>query len=202
MNGKEEKFFGALAEAGTLLGKMGDTLLTAADGKLSPEDMTGAVRSVHDDWRRAVPSLHEKLFRAFGEKAESEAARMLLAETESLLRSAEKLSEILTAAGLAKEEESRMILTLAAYAFRELSRIMGYSVTIRNDYMKAEARTQKLISYETRGREMLAGSIARLSEESGGMAAVKLRIYEIAEDILSGAAESSLYFQKLTEAFL
>lgn len=203
MNGKEEKFFGALAEAGTLLAKAGEALLASADGKLAPGEAAETIRGARGSWRQAQPALAEKMQRAFAAAPEAEAARLLLAETDALLRRTEKFAAFLFAAEFEKEEEGRRLETLIAYALRELSRILSYSLSIRADYMKAEARAQKLLAFEERGEEDLAAGIRRAAGgDDAGRTAVILRLYELTSDILSGAAAGSADFQKLTESYI
>lgn len=204
MNGKEEKFFTALAEAGRLLASAGGALLASADGKMDAGGVLGDIHEARGSWRRGMPVLAEKQQRAFGDAPEAEAARLLLSEMDALLRRTEKFAAFLFAAGLEKEEESRRLETVIAYALRELSRILAYSLTIREDYMKAEARAQKLLSFEERGERDLAEGIRRIAAGGidAGRAAVMLRLFELTSDILSGAAAGSADFQKLTESYI
>lgn len=201
MNGKEERFFENLCAGMNQCRDAGGLLRQVMTGEQTAEADYEEICRLEKEYRKQLPILHEKLEKAFSDRQRREAARQLTGNLAEMMREIQKITQNLYIGYSEAPEAINIMAELAACALLELSRMTAYSRTIRTDYMKVEARAQRVRNYEERGsRCFCEGMRALLAQESRPVYVMEWKeMYERTEKILDLAEESAEFFQKLMQ---
>lgn len=159
MNGKEIRFLEAFEEQARRAEEAGRILRQVTEGEAAAGEGWTQIRELASRTQAACPVLYEKMVRAFRERPEIETARRLLLAAETLMREAEELAARLALYGPAETDGLRVMAELVQHALHELARMAAYGRTLPDDYLKAEARAQRIRNYEARGAECFLASL-------------------------------------------
>lgn len=135
-------------------------------GTVAEQDGQNEIHKLALAERSARPLLYERMYRAFHGQAESETVRLLVEKAESLIAEADEVALLLLLYESSKDQRMAMLAELVQHALQELERMAGYSSTLEENYMKAEARAQKILNYEIRGTNCYREALRQLMEET------------------------------------
>lgn len=202
MNKKEERVFTLLTEDGELCYSGGQLLWKAIQTPDFREEAWQNIRTFRRG--REEKKCHVRGLLEHAWSGESLAAAKLLAEAvEKILTLEESLGGLLAAGNGKAPEAAVTSMELVLLGLEELKKIFGYSRTLREDYMKAEARHQKLSNYEERNSHVILSGLKVLYGENNPMQALfwKDGLGKTGE-ILEASLEAASLFQQLTEDHL
>ena len=204
MNSKEAKFFEELQKEGDRCAKAGAILYDAARGAMPAAEGYETIRQLRRGGRAALPGLHEKMQRAFGGETVIEDARVLVRKLDRLLNDMKDMAQLLSIYGTELPARLQESIELVRFSVLELSRMFGYMEHFQEEYMKAAARSQRILNYEERGDRAFRTGMAELFEASPDpLYVIRWKdLYERAENILDSAAGSAEFFQKVTQRYL
>lgn len=199
MNKKEEKFFNLLIEDGERCRSGGEILWGAVQDPVHREEAWQTIRNLY--WRREEEKCQVRYCLERAWEGEQRISAWLLIETmERILRGEEILGRLLAAEEGEIPEEMKTSMELAALGLEELKKIFGYSRTLQQNYMKAEARHQKLVNYEERGNLAVLSGMKALYAGGDAMRAVFWKDgLECSGELLHNILEAASLFQQLTE---
>ena len=202
MNKKEEKFFSLLMEDGDLCHTGGQVLGAALQ---NPEIREDAFQKAKGIWRtRREQKSHirgqlEKLWS--GEQRIT--AGLLIETTENILLLEESFGRLLALGEGQPPEAMETSMELVLLGLEELKKIFAYSRTLQENYMKAEARHQKIANYEARNSAVVLQGLKRIYMGDQMMPNVFWKDgFEITNEILEETLEAASLFQQLMEDHL
>lgn len=198
MSGKEEKFWEKFCESLVRLRNSGEMLQQLVHGTVAEQDGQNEIHKLVLAERSARPLLYERMYRAFHGKAESETVRLLVEKAESLIAEADEVALLPLLYEASEDQRMAMLAELVQHALQELERMAGYSSTLEENYMKAEARAQKILNYEIRGTNCYREALRQLIEETMSPASLvwQKEIYERLRHMLVVAADCAVLYRE------
>lgn len=204
MNGKELRFLEAFEEQARRADEAGRVLRQMAEGTADVGGGWAQIRELASRAQAARPALYEKMGRAFRERPAIETARRLLQAAETLMEEAEELAARFALYGPAEADGLRVMAELVQHALHELARMAAYSRTLADDYLKAEARAQRIRNYEARGADSFLASLRPLLETEGRLpeAMRQAPLYEGMRRMLRTAADCAALYGETVQGLL
>ena len=202
MKGKEEKFWEALYEASRRSSRAGAVMFAVMTGgdPCSEEELAEICR---ESWEAQI-ALLEEAHRLFRNESVWEASCLLLAHIFALPRDMRDMAKLFQAAGMEAPGRLSELGKLDCRAAEELEKIFGYAPQLEENYMKAEARCQRIRNYEKRGEACLREGMKALFTPGVDPAALILwkEGYERAGALLEKERETADLFQHVARHLL
>lgn len=204
MNGKEIRFLEAFEEQAQRADEAGRLLREMTDGDAAAAEGWQTIRELALRAQAARPALYEKMARAFRERPGIETARRLVQTADALMEEAEEAAARLALYGTGDAEGLRVMAELVQHALHELARMASYGETLADDYLKAEARAQRIRNYEARGADCFLASFQPLAaaEERLPEALRQAPVYEGLRRLLRTAADCAALYGETAQGLL
>ena len=197
---KEDKFFEALREFAGYAEKAGRLMLEAVEGKKDTEAAYHDVSSLKRDCCVSYGKLTEKMYKAYKDPSDLDVVRGI---TGRIYKTVGILKDLLSHMELGEvgnpPEEYRLMARLSAEALDEMKKTLDYTVDVGSNYMKMEARCQRIYTFEERGDECCRSAMRKLYNDEAH--AVRLiywkEIFDNLEEVLDASAGMVPLLQKL-----
>ncbi len=199
MTAKEEKFWELYREKGELFGKLAELL---SDAVKSPASME-TYKELGDLVRRRPfeeDRLAEKLYKAYKEPYKQHQAAELLSQSEDILRSGYDLIRLSYAAGGVHSSKALSDMAmLTAESLREWQKLSAYTSDIKENALRMEARTERLLAFEERSQSVMAQGIHEIYGTSSGAVLAEKEILFPLETILRLSVQNALILRRLLD---
>ena len=201
MSTKEEKFLESLRDYIKYCGRAGEILDSIMSEKVSSEEGFSALRNIKREGRTLQTQLIERLYKAFKTPSLANEAKGLVVRLDLLINGSKDVANTLSIfdKGEKKPEGIVLMAKLNKHAVIELVKIINYTVDVTANYMKMEARCQKIYSMEERGDDTYRETLSDLFYKNNDVM-YALRWKEILvdlESILDACAGIVPRFQRL-----
>ncbi len=196
---KEEKFWELYREKGELFGKLADLL---GDAVKAPASMI-AYKELGELSRRrpfAEGRLAEKMYKAYKDPYDQHEAARLLSQSGEILQGGYALIRMSYAAGAVHplQAVSDMAL-LTAEGLREWEKLAAYTADMKENALRIEARTERLLAFEERSQAVMAEGIHEIYRESSAPQLAEKEILFLLETILRLTVQNALCLRHLLE---
>lgn len=201
MSTKEEKFLESLRDYIKYCGRAGEILDSIMSEKVSSEEGFSALRNIKRESRTLQTQLIERLYKAFKTPPLANEARGLVVRLDLLINGSKDVANTLSIFDKEEKKPEGIVLMakLNKHAVIELVKIINYTVDVTANYMKMEARCQKIYSMEERGDDTYRETLSDLFYKNNDVM-YALRWKEILvdlESILDACAGIVPRFQRL-----
>ncbi len=199
MTAKEEKFWELYREKGELFGKLAELL---SDVVKLPASME-TYKELGDLVRRRPfeeDRLTEKLYKAYKEPYKQHQAADLLSQSGDILRSGYDLIRLSYAAGGVHSSKALSDMAmLTAESLREWQKLSAYTSDIKENALRMEARTERLLAFEERSQSVMAQGIHEIYGTSSGAVLAEKEILFPLETILRLSVQNALILRRLLD---
>ncbi len=196
---KEEKFWELYREKGELFGKLADLLGEAAKAPLSME----SYKEMGELLRRrpfAESRLVEKMYKAYKDPYGDHEASCLLSQSGDILRNGYDLIRLSYAAGPLHVSKALSDMTLlTAEGLREWQKLTAYTSDRKNNALRIEARTERLLAFEERSQAVMLEGLHEIYRASSAMCPTEKEILFLLETILRLTTQNALCLRHLLE---
>ena len=164
MSTKEEKFLESLRDYIKYCGRAGEILDSIMSEKVSSEEGFSALRNIKRESRTLQTQLIERLYKAFKTPSLANEARGLVVRLDLLINGSKDVANTLSIFDKEEKKPEGIVLMakLNKHAVIELVKIINYTVDVTANYMKMEARCQKIYSMEERGDDTYRETLSDL----------------------------------------
>lgn len=205
MKPKEEKIFELLRQHTDLCAEAGHVCFRALSGEISSEEGYKQIQMLKKEERTAVLRVREKTYKTFHNPAEREDVRILADKLDFAIN---KMKEVMNCLCMYLAEKPprgiETLMELADSALTEIKKMADYTVDIKENYLKMEARCQKILSYEERGDLCYREEMSRFFRENKDPLYI-IRWKDIMtgiEEILDASAGIVPVFQKISTRYI
>ncbi len=196
---KEEKFWELYREKGELFGKLADLLGEAAKASLSME----SYKEMGELLRRrpfAESRLVEKMYKAYKDPYGEHEASCLLSQSGDILRNGYDLIRLSYAAGPLHVSKALSDMTLlTAEGLREWQKLTAYTSDRKNNALRIEARTERLLAFEERSQAVMLEGLHEIYQGASTMCPPEKEILFLLETILRLTTQNALCLRHLLE---
>ncbi len=196
---KEDKFFEALRELVKSISEAGMVLNEVAEGHTDPSEGYKRVSEIKRICRDSHSRLMEKMYKTYKNPGELDLVRGIIDRGYSIVGTVKDILSRLdmVQVGVAPEEFG-LFSRLVCSSLVELKKTMDYTVDIRQNYMKMEARCSRIYNYEERGDECFRSCMRKLfGAEDAKYLIYWKAVFDDLEEAQDKAAGMVPLFQKL-----
>ena len=200
MNGKEEKFFDLAREFYTGLAAAGAAFENMVSGKVTAEETAAVIHDTKKKCRGGLGKLWEKMYKAYKNPPETDYARNFIWKSYEIIDILDEMADRISFGAFEEQpREFADVAQLIAAALSEMKKIMDYTADVEGNYMKMEARSRKVHTYEDRGDELFRDEMRALF--TGGRDPVYVMYWKDivtnGEKVLDTITGASVLLQKL-----
>ena len=200
MSAKEEKFWEMLREQGNLWKEIAEDFYQAMDGNASVEicKEIGSMRRRHP-FRGS--NLAEKLYRAYKDPYRQGEAQRLLYQCEEMLSDGYEILRLLCVIDIRECSKITIeMVRLVAEGLLEWQKLLDYTIDMKTNELRIEARVRKILTFEERSEEfMLQGLQVIYRSENKCVGIYHKEIFYRLENILSMTAQNAKLLSHLLE---
>ena len=196
---KEDNFFEALREFVKSISEAGMVLNEVAEGHTDPSEGYKRVSEIKRICRDSHSRLMEKMYKTYKNPGELDLVRGIIDRGYSIVGTVKDILSRLDMVQVGEApEEFGLFSRLVCSSLVELKKTMDYTVDIRQNYMKMEARCSRIYNYEERGDECFRSCMRKLfGAEDAKYLIYWKAVFDDLEEAQDKAAGMVPLFQKL-----
>lgn len=160
---KEDKFFEVLREFVKSVSEAGTILNEVAEGHMDPSEGYKKVSEMKRVCRDNYGRLTEKMYKTYKDPSDLDLVRGIMDRGYSIVGT---LKDVLSRLDMVQvgeaPEELRLFARLVSSSLTELKKTLDYTVDISLNYMKMEARCNRIYMHEERGDECFRSCMRKL----------------------------------------
>lgn len=205
MKAREEKFFELLRQHTGICAEAGHVCFCTLSGEISGEEGCRQIQALKKDERLTALRIREKLYKTFHNPAEREDVRILADKLDFVVN---KMKEVVNCLYMYLAEKPpkgiETLMELAERALTEIKKMTEYTIDIKGNYLKMEARCQKILAYEERGDSCYREEMSRFFRDNQDPLYV-IRWKDIMtgiEEVLDACAGIVPVFQKISTKYI
>lgn len=160
---KEDKFFEVLREFAKYISDAGVILNEVAEGRTDPAEGYKRVSEIKRICRDNYGRLTEKMYKTYKDPGDLDLARGMIDRGYSVVGILKDVFSRLDMIQVGEApEELKLSARLISSSLEELKKTMDYTEDISRNYMKMEARCNRIYTYEERGDECFRSCMRKL----------------------------------------
>ena len=152
MSNKEDKFLESLRSFMNEVCEAGQVADGALRGTVDISKGLDRVSTAKRNCRDQMDSLTEKMYKAYKETSRIHEAERFMTKAYGIVNQLKELLYLLDTVQVGQmPEEIRALSELMGAALLEMQKIMAYTVDVKSNFMKIEARSRRIYTIEERG---------------------------------------------------
>jgi uncharacterized protein Yka (UPF0111/DUF47 family) len=197
---KEEKFFSLLEQHAQLCFESADLLNQAMLGEMEKDDALAQISVLEIKANELVMETMKRLQKTFITPMDREDIQQLIDQLDLAMDAIKEIMDKMCMYRVGEATEgAKRLTTIAAKAIKETRKNIAYMKNLKKDYLKVEARSNKILALEQEGDDLYHAEMAKLFTEcKDPIEIIKWKeILQSVEDVIDDCEDLVITFRRV-----
>jgi len=197
---KEEKFFSLLEQHAQFCYEAANLLKQAMDGDIEKNEALGQISVLEGKANELVMETMKRLQKTFITPMDREDIQQLIDQLDHAIDASKEIMDKMCIYQVGEATEgAKQLASIAAKSIKETRKNIAYMKNLKKDYLKVEARSNKILALEQEGDDLYHSEMAKLFTDcKDPIEIIKWKeILQSVEDVIDDCEDLVITFRRV-----